>query len=387
VTAPTQTKPKSPSGQAAQAAAFRRPFVAGTRRVDKATYDVTKLQTTSAQTLDPFNINASGFLSGGYILVETTLAASTGAGTSVAFTTDGPWSVLGRVELLDVNSKPIIGPMTGWDLYVANKYGGYVYSADGEQSPVFTTTTGTGTAAGNFAFCLRLPVELVHRSALGSVINKNNVATFKLEMTLAAAADVYTVSPNTLPTCRVRVQQFGWADPNRTDAKGNPTDQNPPGVNTLQYWAKQTYPVNAGAINQRLLGIDSLVRNLVFQFYATTGGRTTGEVQWPDPFTLLYETMLPIQRIRAVWRHMVQEAFGYTAALDTAGGRDSGVFPEWYNQDFGLQPGAELTNQYLPVSSATALEFSGSMGVAGTVVLLVNKVVPANGNPLALVGR
>lgn len=380
---------RAPAQQKAAAPVLRRPFVVGTRRVDKAVSDESKTQTTSAQQLNTVNLSANGFLSGAYILVETSAAASTGAGTSVAFTADGVFAVLNRIELLDVNSKPILGPMTGYDLYIANKYGGYVFSGDAKQSPVFTTTTGTGTAAGNFAFILRLPVELVHRNALGSLINKNNVATFKLDMILAAAADVYSTSPNTLPTVRVRIQQFGWMDPNATDAKGNPVDQNPPGVNSLQYWAKQTYPLNAGAFQQRLIGVDSLVRNFVFRLDAATGARLTGENDWPDPLTFLYETSQPIQRIRAVWRHMIQESFGYDAAVETADGRDNGIYPEWYNQDFGLQPGAELTNQYLPVSSATALELSGTIGGSGahTLTVLVNKVVPANGNPMALVGR
>jgi hypothetical protein len=200
---------------------------------------------------------------------------------------------------------------------------------------------------------------------------------------------VYSTAPNTLPNIRIRYQQFGWMDPNAADMKGNPVQQNPPGVNSVQYWAKQTYSVNAGALNTRLVGIDSLVRNLIFRLDAATGARLTGENDWPDPFTFLYETALPIQRIRAVWRHMMQQDYGYVNTIETAGGRDNGIYVEPFNKDFWLKPGGELTNQYLPVSSATALAMSGSIGGSGahTISVLVNKVVPANGDPLALVGR
>jgi len=390
MTAPAQTRKAPAPAKGNAPPQMRRPFVVGTRRVDKSTYDNNKAMTGGQQGMPQHELDANGFLSGVYILVETSAASSTGAGTTVTYTADAPFSALGDVQLLDVNSKPIIGAtINGYDLYIINKYGGYAFSEDAKQSPVFTQTSGTGTAAGNFSFVLRLPVELVQRNALGALINKNNVATFKINCTLAGTGDVYSIAPNTLPTVRLRYQQFGWMDPNSADMKGNPTEQNPPGVNSVQYWSKQTYALNAGALNQRLIGIDSMLRNLVFRLDAATGARLTGENDWPDPFTFLYETALPIQRIRAIWRHMLQQDYGYVNAVETAGGRDNGIYVEPYCKDFFLKPGGELTNQYLPVSSATALAVSGSIGGAGahTLTVLVNKVVPANGNPLALVGR
>jgi hypothetical protein len=183
VTAPTMSRP-APSKAAgakgqAQAPQFRRPFVVGTRRVDKSTYDNTKTMTAGQQAMPQHELDANGFLSGVYVLVETSAASSTGAGTSVAFNADAPPNAIADIQLLDVNSKPIIGAsITGYDLYIINKYGGYAFSEDAKQSPVFVATTGTGTAAGNFAFILRLPVELVQRNALGALNNKNHVATY-----------------------------------------------------------------------------------------------------------------------------------------------------------------------------------------------------------------
>jgi hypothetical protein len=151
---------------------------------------------------------------------------------------------------------------------------------------------------------------------------------------------------------------------------------------------KQTYTLNNGFFSQRLGGIDSLVRNLVFQL-DNAGVRSTADTDFPDPFTFQYETALPVQRIKNVWRHMIGEDFGYVAAVDTAGGRDSGIYPLPYNKDFGLKPGAETRMGYLPVSSATTLNVSGTLGSTGsnkTLTVLVNKVVPANGDPMTLTG-
>lgn len=379
MTAPVQQKKKE--GQQV----LRRPFVAGTRPVDKSTYDETKTLTASNQSMRTYECDPNGFLGGAYILVE---AVTAGNSAATAFQANGPWSVLEQITFNDTNNKPILGPMTGWDLKTCVKYGGYAHSDDAQQSPIYSVTTGAGATGGSFTFILRLPVEMVHRDAIGSLPNKSASATYDISLQLAPLVSVYSTSPTNAPSVRVRIAQFGWMDPNAADMKGNPVNQNPPGVQTTQYWAKQTYTIPNGFFSQRLGGIDSLLRNLIFVL-DNAGVRTTGDTDFPDPFTFGYETALPVQRIKAVWRHMIGEDFGYNATVDTAGGRDSGVYPLPYNKDFGLKPGAETRLGYLPVSSATTLNVSGTFGAAGsskTLTVLVNKVVPANGDPMVLTG-
>lgn len=381
MTAPMQTTTKT--GDKKQV--MRRPFVAGTRPQDKSTYDETKTLTTSTQVLRTYEADPNGFLGGFYILVEATTSGNSAA---TAFNANAPFNVIQTVTFNDTNNKPILGPMSGFDLSQVMKLGGYNHSDDPKNSPIYSVTTGSGATGGSFTFVLRLPVELVHRDALGNLPNKSASATYDVSITLAASTDVYSVAPTAQPSVRVRIAQFGWMDPNQTDMKGNPVNQNPPGVQTTQYWAKQTYTLNNGFVTQRLQGIDSLLRNLIF-ILDNAGVRTTADTDWPDPFTFQYETAQPVIRIKNIWRHMIGEAFGYNATVDTAGGRDSGVYPLWWNQDFGLKPGAETRLGYLPVSSATTLVASGTFGSAGstkTLTVLVNKVVPANGDPLVLTG-
>jgi hypothetical protein len=382
VTAPmTQAK----KADQAKKQILRRPFVAGTRTVDKSTYDESKALTASTQDLRTYECDPNGFLGGAYILVQGTGGTSTAA---LSINQDAPFIVLDTITFNDTNNKPIVGPMTGYDLYIANKYGGYAYCDDAKESPVYATpVTASGNGSGNFTFVLRLPVEIVHRDGLGALPNKSSSATFDISIRLSALTTVLGAGQTGL-TVRVRIQQYGWMDPNAADLKGNPVNQNPPGVQTTQYWAKQTYTMASGAFNQRLQGIDSLVRNLVFILY-DDASRTTGDADFADPFTFQYETSLPVQRIKDIWRHMIGESFGYKNAVETAGGRDYGVYPLWYNQDFSHKPGWETRLGYLPVTSATTLNMSGTWGGSGTKVLtvLVNKVVPANGDPMVLTGR
>lgn len=395
MTAPTTAPPANRQGGARpggsnggnrSAPVQPRPFVAGTRRVDKSTYDQTKTLTASTQDLPVYECDPNGFLRGMYILVECVTAANAAA---VTFAANGPFNVIDTITFNDTNNKPILGPMTGHDLYICVKYGGYAFVDDTKESNQYSATTGAGATGGSFTFILPLPVEIAKRDGLGSLTNKSASSTFDVTIRLAANATVYGVPPTTPGSVRVRIQQYGWMDPNGTDMRGRPVAQTPPANGTTQFWAKQSYTVNAGTFNIRLQGLDSLLRNLIFVLVDNANSRQQGDADFPDPFNLQYETTQPIARLRTIWRHMLTTEFGFKNAVETAGGRDYGVYPEPYNNDFGVKPGNESRLGYLPASAATNLAANGSIGGSGTHTLyvLVNKIVPANGDPMALTGR
>lgn len=381
----TATPTKDQQAKDAAQAAARRPFITGSRVLDKQTYDQTRTLSASTQKIPTYELDTDGFTAGLYLLVQGTTAANA---ATVTFAANGPFSVIDTVSFSDTSNNPILGPMTGYDLYVACKYGGYSFSDDAKESPVYSVTAGSGATGGSFAFVLQIPIEIVHRDALGALLNKSASAVFKLDVTLSTSAAPYGTPPTTPGSVRVRIQQFGWMDPNASDLKGNPVAQNPPALNTVQYWDKQTYTVNAGSIAERLQTFDGMVRNIIFVLTDSVGSRQQGDADFPDPFLLQYETSQPIQRMRDIWRHMIGQHFGYTAAVETVGGRDYGVYPETYCRDFGLKPGAESRLGYLPVSAATAMRVQGTITGSGshTLTVLVNYVVPAGGNVRAIAG-
>jgi len=385
----------------------RRPFIVATRRVDVQTYDNSTNLTAGTQSLPNYVCDADGFMSGLYILCETSIAAS--ATGVVNYAEDAPFSIYDTIELDDTNSKPIFGPVTGWDAAIINKHGGYSHSDDPRNnSDTFLLTSGSALA---FGFVLRLPVELVHRDAFGSVPNKSASATYQLKLRLAgyAVGSVFnTVGAQTV-TVRTRIQQFGWMDPQPVDIQGNPVQATPPANSTTQLWDKQDYQgLAAGALNQNLQGLDAMIRNLIFVLRDNSASSATaaasatssatprhaGDISFPDPFTLKYETSVPILRLRKIWQHMIGEDFMYGAArgslsTEAALSRDLGVYPEVFTRDFGLKPGAESRYGYLPANSATTVKMSGTIAAAsGTapyrMSVLANKVSPAGGNARAM---
>lgn len=381
-TPPGQTSARG--GQAQQV--MNRPFVVGSRYADDYQYDKTATMTTTPVKLDTYELDTDGFTAGLYILAENT--GSGNATVTAAFKEDGPTNALSIIQLSDTNNKPVVGPFDGHDLATAVKYGGYHFVDDTKQSNVYSVTTGTASTQGSFTFVLYLPFEIVHRDALGATLNKSASAVWKLDMTVNTTTNVFSSAPATSNSLRIRVTQFGWMDSDGQDIKGNPTSVNPPALNSLQFWDRQSNTVTAGNIAEKLNTFSGGVRNLIFILRDSSATRSGNEADWPDPFTLQVDKYILTNRLRTMWRHLIAEAFGYTAAVETAGGRDYGTYPLWFNGDFGLKPGAENRFHYLWVSSATSITMKGSVGGSGahTISTLVNYVNPANGDPRALTG-
>lgn len=373
--------PQAKGGKQQGAAPMARAFRIGVQSHEEINYDESRTLTASTIDMPVLNIPPAGFLRGVYIMVNCTTA---GNSANVTFAADGPFNVIDTITLEDVNSAPIIGPLSGYDLYVINKYGGYRFQDDPKVSPSYSATTGSGATGGSFAYILRLPVELVARDSLGSLPNKSGTAMFKVRTRLAANATVYGTPPTAAGSVRVRMIQVDWWDPDSHDLKGRPLAQNPPAVQTTQYWSKAAFPVNSGAIRQQMERVGYLLRNLIFMVTDNSGVRANGETNFPDPFTFQVEANQLLVRPKALWRHMIAQNYGYGAALDAAGGGDSGVFVEPFNHDFGLKPGSETRRGYMATSSAARLEVQGSMGGAGTMYVLTNDVAPAGGDDAQL---
>ena len=391
---------KSKGGQAAQMAA--RPFITGTREIESHTYDVTQALQSSSSTLPTYDLVTDGYVAGLYIYVQATTTGNTTAATA-NFQEDAPWNVLQTVQFSDVSNRPILGPMSGWELKTLIKFGGFNHTDDAQDSQLYSVTTGTTASGGSFQWILHLPIEFVHRNALGSLTNLSNAAVFRVDMTLNAASNVYSGTAGTpvvLPNVRVRIHQHGWMESAGHDPFGNPAASAPPAVDSVMYSERQTYTVNAGAQNFRLTPFEGHVRNLIFVLKDSNGSRLQGESDWPDPLRLHYDATVPVDRLKDIWARYVEELFGYTGAKPTAitgnataisagaSFRDNGVFPLAYNRDFGAKPGSEQAYGYMYVSAGTALRYDGTINGSGahTLVALINYINPAGGNALALTG-
>lgn len=360
------------------------PFIrASMEHREPAGVDVSRQITTADSDLGVFDIPAYGYLRS-IVLVVT---ATGGAGAGVTAHEDAPFSALKNIALTEPNGAVIAQFNSGYDLYLANKWGGYRVNdgADPKASPVFAGVNATG---GNFSFLLRIPVEINLRDGLGSLPNQNAAATFKLRMTLtngSANAGLFGGTiPTTQPTVRVRAYVETWDQP-EISGGGSSNQITPPAMNTTQFWTAQTFNIAAtGNQNIRLTRVGNYLRNLVLVYRNAAGSRSTADASFPDPATILLDAR-PVDTIeRNNWRHQMFERTGFGGAVgatvpanDTPQALDNGVFVYDFMHEFDGALGRENRDLWLPTLGSSRLEVQGSFGTTGTLTVLTNDVAVA----------
>ena len=332
------------------------------------------LSNAGAQNLGNFDVPAYGYVRSLVVVVTAT------GGTTGVLAEDGPWNVLRDIALTEPNGAVIAQFNSGFEMYLANKYGGYrnALGADPKASPAYSTD-----GSGNFSFVLRVPIEINARDGLGSLPNQNAAATFKLRMNLASSAPSadglvstgYTVQP----TVRVVAFLEAWDQP-ETSMAGAANQVTPPAMNTTQFWSSQIYNVNAGENTIRLTRVGNYIRNLIFIHRRAASTRANGQTDFPDPARLYLDTR-PVDMVsKLLWLNTMYERTGYGArgiATNAAGGLDSGVFVYDFTHEFNGTLGMENRDLWLPTLGSTRLELQGSFAQAGTLTVLTNDVAIA----------
>jgi hypothetical protein len=324
--------------------------------------DITRTLTASSQDLGSIDVPAYGYLRSVVIVVT----ASGGAGTGAVLTQDGPWSVLDNLLFQEPDGSSILQYNSGYDLYLANKYGGYRAFNDPKNSIAYSAPNG----AGNFTFLLRMPLELSARDGLGSLPNENSAAQFQVRATLANSSKLFSTAPSTLPSINVKMYIEAWDQP-QVNNGGVVNETEPPAVNTTQYWNPQQYNITAGEASPRLTRMGNYIRNLLFVFRDGTGARTD---DWPDPFRLYLDARTKDVVSKAAWRQQLYERYGLQGAYDSAGGPDTGVWPYDFCHEFDGKVGFENRDLWMPTLGSTRLEAEGNYPASGVLHVLTNDV-------------
>lgn len=379
--APTRGGSEKSQSRNGKAGVRARPFVqASLLHREPVGYDISVATGASVQILPDIQVPAYGFLRAILLVVSTTA----GAGTGVTATADNPFNALQNIVLQEPNGSQICNFPSGYDLYLANKFGGYEFQNDPRTSENFTVGIGTGA---NFKFLLRIPVEVSIRDALGALPNQNSGALFRVKMNLSPTATLFGGTVSTPPTVRIQAFAEEWDQPeDYTD--GVPNAKNPPALNTTQFWTRQDFPVNAGNLNIRLTRMGNYIRNLIFVLRDSAGARAASDANFPPLATLYYDTR-PLDTIsREMWLEQIMSRYGYGGKLgntnsaagtvtvaDSGMGRENSVWPYDFCHEFDRSVGAENRDLWLPTLSSTRFEVGGTWtGTNQTLSVLTNDV-------------
>ncbi|HZP28433.1 MAG TPA: hypothetical protein VFC99_05740 [Acidimicrobiia bacterium] len=374
--ASTLGAPQQRSGGSAPAApAALVPFVRASRQHEEPFIDLTNTLGASTIAVSPQDIPAYGYLRSVLILVEGTTTSNAAA---VTFAADGPFNVLSDFALTDVNGQPIVGPFSGYELMLINKYGGYARRHD-PRIVEFLATTGSGGSGGSFRFLLRVPVEINPATGFGALANMNAAATYKLRFTLNTSAAPYGTAPTNPPSVRVRCWQEAWAQPAQTNLRGQQQATSPPASGTTQYWSLASYALSAGTTRVQLSRVGNLVRNLILVFRDNSNVRQ--DANFPDPLQFYWDSRLIFNRGMRVNKGFAAERYDLQVAdgtFDQALALDAGVMPIDFTSGDDGSAGFESGNLYIPTVQSSRLEFLGTFS-AGTLQVLTNDIAPLPG--------
>lgn len=384
-TAQPQAAPKK--GDAKAAPVMLRPFFTGTLDLETHTYVKTGTLTTQQIPLDTYYPKTNGYLSDMWI--EMTAVAA-GNGAAVAFNEDFPERAMAVFQLSDTGGQPILGPMNGQELKTFVKWGGFSFSDDIRESQTFSATTGAGATGGSFSWLMQVPIQFVKKEPLGVLPNTNSNNAYAVDITISTLAQIYSVAPTNAPTYTVKVYQDSYRQSSGKDAQKNQAILTPPGLGAVLYLRRNTMDLSVGAVDEEISQQEGSYRTLTFVLRDSNNSRQQGDADWPDPAQIQFNNDVPYDRNKSLWIRKQERQYGYTAAVNTAGGRDYGTFTLPFIDDGGgLKVGAESRYRYLSVSAADTISFRGSIGGAGThkLTTLFNFVRPPGGNIKGLTAR
>lgn len=350
---------------------IRFPVASRPQRRFSATQTVSNL--AGSTSFAPIPLPATGFLRK-ISLYFTQSVTSASAGAVVAG--DGPWNLISGITLTDATGQPIFQPITGYNLYLVNKFMGGDMSTNAPRAwtnphmgpeYAYASTATTGTAA----FRLDLDLEQDANSGYGCIPNLDSNASLQLKIDVAAYSVAFSGTTVSAATFAVRVEQHYWAPVGATTG-GVPNRTTPPGFGDFLETRYETQTVSAATentvpINNRgglIKGIIAVSRAAGVRT-AVTAGSNVG---------LVYDNNAINEGITLEsWQDETRRIYGYLGAdlttsyaPLTAGvlpGLDRGVLVwNFANQQAGrdawlsTRVGTLLQAKVTPGASATTLE-------------------------------
>lgn len=325
-------------------------------------------------------------------------AGTAGTGTAGTFAADAPQNILQQLSLTDPNGAEIYGgPVwSGWDAYLAEKYGAYYLVNDFQLSPLFSSSVTTSPKVP-----WRIWLEMNANSGLGSLPNMDAQSPYKLKAVQNTATNIYTTAPSTTnPTMQFDYYIESWTVPEPVNRiTGQPQAIAPLGLGavgglqngaTVQHWTKSSPTVTANsAVTLAATRKGNIFRNVVLVVRNSSSVRQTLANGFPAFLTYAWDGAPLLSAIDPNYlvERFYKQAGGQAAATNTT--QDTGVIALPYSNPSGLDvqgvsPDSFGWNRFVGTVQSSRIEWSGTWGAnAASVDILTNDVnfVDLTGSP------
>jgi hypothetical protein len=169
---------------------------------------------------------------------------------------DAPWNLVDSITLTDATGQPITQPISGYNLYLVNKYFGTgTVKTNNPRAcnnphvgPEYTYTVAGGALTASAIFRLDIDLERDVNSGYCCVPNLDSNASLQLRMTVNQVTNAFTGATATAAEMSVRVEQHYWA-PVASTLAGQPVNTQPVGFGDFVETRIETGTATAAANN------------------------------------------------------------------------------------------------------------------------------------------
>jgi hypothetical protein len=233
----------------APAAGIRFPVASRPQRRFSATQVANNINGSTS--FQPIALPATGFVRK-IALFFTVNFQCASAGAVVAG--DSPWNAIANVSLTDATGQPILQPVSGYNLYLINKYfsSGTIDTnmprawGNPMVGPEYTYSA-TGTS-GTAVFRLDLDLEIDSTTGYGCIPNLDSNASLQLKIDVAPYTNLFAGTGVTASTVSVVVDQHYWA-PVGSSTGGVPNSTSPVGFGDFIETRYENQSATAGSEN------------------------------------------------------------------------------------------------------------------------------------------
>lgn len=340
----------------------------------------------------PMDFQPIGVPAAGYVrklkLEFTQVATFASAGAIV--TGDSPWNLITSISVTDAQGQPITQPVSGYVLYLINKYfsAGHVDQAfprpynSPQLSPDYDFTVTGGTTA-RAHFFLELDFEQDANTGYCAIPNLDANANIQVRISAAAYTSAFTGTTPSAVSLTCRIEQHYWLQ-NPGDVGGVAAESRPRGVGDYLETRIETQTVSAATEN--IVNVNAkggIVRGhlIISRAAGVRTAYTAGA-----PFGIVLDNVAVDEGVTIDSRlNTVRQAYGLigadlttTYAPLTAGilpGLDRGVIPV----NYGMLSGGR--DSWLPTRPGSLLQFKLTPGASATTLEIVTLIAQVKSAP------